>query len=658
MEAKYKNLLSPLQIGKLTVKNRYAVGPMGGRNVLFGSKGQYSVNGIETIVEKAKGGFGLITLGAAMVDTPDPIDGAWSPNYAPVNFRQSAMKLTERVHAYGTKIFMQVSMGHGRMRLNEKAPSVLPCWKDPSKFTTEMTREDIEDKIAGMVKMAKLAKSCGFDGVEVHGMHWGYVLDQFAMAFTNHRTDEFGGDLEGRLTCARMIVERIKEACGKDYPVSIRFCMKTYMKGFNEASLFGEDEVGRTIEEAVEIAKLFEKYGYDMLNCNSGTYDSFYYCVAPYYMEQGYNIKLAKQLKAAVKIPVYVAGSMDDPDMCEAALENGELDGVTLARAALADPHYVKKIEMGIPEKIRPCIKCTNCIFSNLDMGTPLCSVNPNTMQEHDYGIVKTDKPKRVIVVGGGVAGMEAARTAKLVGHHVELYERAEVLGGHLIEAGSHPFKKGIAKLNEWYQRELADLGIPVHTGRALTAEEIVKLKPDSVIFSGGSEHFIPSIPGYNHAKSSVCKDVLLGKVALGKNIVVVGGGLTGSELAYDLAAMEGKNVTLVEALDNILSAGAAVPTAVKMMLTDLLNHYKVNILTSHRISAVTDDGAVVTDAEGAEKIIPADNVIFAIGLKPNSNSAYGLMGKGIEVYSTGDCNGVGNIRTAVAGAYEIARTL
>lgn len=654
----YSLSLSPLKIGRIEIKNRYAVGPMGGRNVLFGPKGEYSVNGIDAIVEKAKGGFGLITLGAAMVDTPDAIDGAISPNYAPGTFRQNAIKMVERVHAYGSKIFMQVSMGHGRMRLNEKAPSVLPCWKDPNVKTSEMTREDIEAKIDGMVKLAKLAKSCGFDGVEVHGMHWGYVLDQFAMEFTNKRTDEFGGSLENRLRCARMIVERIKEACGADYPVSIRFCMKTYMKGFNKASLFGEDEVGRTIEEAVEIARLFEQYGYDMLNCNSGTYDSFYYCVAPYYMSEGYNIALAEKIKAAVKIPVFVAGNMDDPDMCEKALEDGKIDGITLARASLADPHYVKKLEMGQADRIRPCIKCTNCIFTNLDMGTPLCSVNPCTMQEHNYGLSKTITPKKVIVVGGGVTGMEAARTAKLAGHDVELYERENTLGGHLIEAGSHPFKAGIKALCQWYEREMAALDIPVHLGHAVTADELIALAPDTVIVSAGSEHFVPPIPGHDHAKSVVCKDVLTGKVKTGQNVVIVGGGLTGAELAYDLAALEGKNVTLVEALDNILSAGAAVPTAVKMMLTDLLDHYNVNIMTGHRIASVADDGAHVTDKAGCESVIPADNVVFAIGLKPNKSKFPELYGHGIEVYSVGDCSGIGNIRTAVASAYEIARSL
>ena len=658
MSNKYKNLMSPIKIAGLTVKNRYAVGAMGGRNVLFGAKGQFSENGINAIVERARGGFGLITIGAAMVDTPDPVDGALSPNYAPVNYRQSAVKMVNRVHAYGAKIFMQVSMGHGRMRLNEKAPSVLPCWKDPSVLTTEMTKEDIKAKIDGMVKLAVLAKSCGFDGVEVHGMHWGYVLDQFAMAYMNRRTDEYGGDLTGRLRCAKEIVEAIKAACGKDFPVAIRMSMKSYIKGFNQPSLDGEGEVGRTIEEAVEIARRFEEYGYDMLDCNSGAYDSFYYCVSPYYMPQGYNIHLAKELKRAVDIPVFVAGAMDDADMCEQAIADGDIDGVTLARAALADPYYARKVEMGQVHKIRPCINCTNCIFTNLDMGTPLCSVNPSAFQELVYGIPKCTEPKRVLVLGGGAAGMEAARTARIAGHEVSLYEAASELGGHLIEAGSHPFKRGIKELNKWYARELSDLGVHIHLNSELDADMIIAMHPDVVILTVGSDHFVPPIKGHDHAKSSVCRDVLMGKVELGQKVVVVGGGLTGSELAYDLASFGKKDVVLVELLDSILAAGAPVPTSVKMMLTDLLERFDVDIKTGHRIVSVEDDGAHIADAQGRETAIAADNVIFAIGLKAKPSLAEKLMGTGITVYQAGDGCAIGNIRTAVADAYEIARDL
>ena len=662
MNYKYEHLMSPLKIGSITVKNRYAVGPMGGRHLIYTPKGAYSENGIDYWVERARGGFGLIVTGSNVanltVDPFDPKNGNPNPAMYPGYFSYGAKTVLERVHAHGGKMFMQISMGPGRMR-DGKSCSPIPKYKQPDKLTEELTVEEIHEKVNDMIKLATLAKGWGYDGVEIHGMHWGYLLDQFAMAYTNHRTDEYGGDLDGRMRIHREIIQGIKEACGKDFPVSLRMSIKTYMGGYNKTTLTGKEEVGRTIEEGVEIAKKFESYGLDMLNVNAGTYDTFYYCIAPYYMPKGFNLHLAKQIKAAVNIPVFCAGGMDDPDMCEDAIAKGWIDGVTLARASLVDPHYPKKVEMGQVDDIRPCIQCTNCIDSNLANGVPLCSANPAAMREHMYTVPKAPVSKKVIVVGGGVAGMQAALTAKEAGHDVELYEGSDHLGGHLTEAGSHPFKQGIYKLNHWYQRQLEKENIPVHLNTMLSVEDIKAKRPDVAILAVGSDHFIPgSIPGgRDHAKSVICYDVLMHQKELGKKVVIVGGGLTGSELAYDLAAYEGKDVTLVEALPTILAAGAQ--KAVSMMLHDLLDYNKVNIMTGHKIVSVTDGGALVENVETGEQImLEADNVVFAIGLKPKHSMVKELMGSGIEVHEIGDGKQVSNIRQCTSEAYEVARKL
>lgn len=664
MSYKYQNLMSPLKIGSITVKNRYAVGGMGGRHLIYGNKGAYSENGIDYWTNFARGEFGLIVTGSNVanltVDPFDPVNGNPNPAYAPGFFGYGARTTLERVHAHGCKMFMQISMGPGRMR-DGKSCSAIPKYKQPNVLTEELTKEEIETKIADMINLAKLAKSWGYDGVEIHGMHWGYLLDQFAMAYTNHRTDEYGGDLDGRLTIHRKIIQGIKEACGKDYPVSLRMSVKTYMGGYNKTDLTGEHEVGRTIEEAVEIAKKFESYGLDMLNVNSGTYDTFYYCIAPYYMPKGFNIHLAKQIKDAVNIPVFCAGGMDDPDMCEEAIANGWIDGVTLARSALVDQAYPRKVQMGTLEDIRPCISCTNCIESNLATGVPLCSANPAAMREHMYGVPKAPVSKKVIVVGGGVAGMQAALTAREAGHDVAIYEACDILGGHLIEAGSHPFKQGIAALNKWYQRQLKKQDIAIHLNEKLSADNIRAIAPDVAILAVGSDHFIPaSIPGgRDHEKSVICYDVLMGIKKLGQKVVVIGGGLTGSELAYDLAAYEGKDVTIVEALHDILSAGAPVQKSVSMMLRDLLDYNNVTIKAGHKIVAVTDEGALIENVQTDEQLtLEADNVVFAIGLKPKPSMLTELMGSGIEVHEIGDGNAVSNIRVCTGEAYEIARKL
>lgn len=656
---KYQHSFEPIKVGGITLKNRYAVSPMGANFGQLNPNGDYSDNFIEYLCERARGGFGLIILGSSQCETDingtHPIDGPHSPLRAPGSFRHGAIKLTDRIHSHGAKIFFQDSVGHGRMRF-QKTPSPIPQFYDPSVIGVEMTKEEIEYKIERAIKLAVLAKSAGFDGVEIHGMHWGYLLDQFANKNMNHRTDEYGGDLDGRLNFVRQIIVGIKEACGKDFPVSIRLAMKHYMKDYNVPSLHGEDEFGRTLEEAIEIAKKFESWGLDMLNVNSGCYDGFYYAMPPYYMDYCYNIKLAKEIKKAVNIPVFVTGKMDDADRCESAIADGEIDGVVLGRASLADPHYPQKLRMGTPERIRPCISCHNCTATLFNGGQPMCAVNPRVFMDSTYDVRKAAICKKVIVVGGGVAGMEAARVAAIRGHDVSLYERNSVLGGHLIEAGSHPFKSGIARLNEWYKNELARFNVKVFLNTTLGADEIKQLQPDAVVLSVGSEHFVPPIPGHNSEKASVCLDVLMGKKSVGERVVVVGGGLTGSELAYDLAAFAGKQVTLVEALDDILSAGMAVPQSVDMMLRDLLDYHKVNIVTGNRITAVNDEGAVIQDKDGNLSTIPADDVIFAIGLKPNHSLADELSGTGIEVYEIGDGTGIGNIRTAIASAYEVVR--
>lgn len=396
----YKNLMSPLKVGTITLKNRLAVAPLGSPKLLAGPKGEYNDNAIEYLIERAKGGFGLIVLGNVVgdmeADKPNVVDGQIPPAYAPSTWKESATRLTERIHVYGCKIFMQIGMGRGRMRASEKAPSRLPKYNNPDEFTEVLTKEEIETKIRWMTRTAKMAKSAGFDGVEIHAMHWGYLLDQFAMAITNHRTDEYGGEtLEERLTCARKIVEGIKAACGKDFPVSMRLGMKSYMKGFNQPSLDGLEEAGRTIEETCKVGQLLEQYGYDMLNCNSGVYDAFYYCAPPAYLPKGYNLHLAKQLKEAVHIPVFCAGRNDDPKLTEKAIAEGVCDGISLGRPSLADPHYAKKLEMGCPEKIRPCISCENCMATSFTKGSSTCAVNPAAMKEGMYPLIRALQPKK-----------------------------------------------------------------------------------------------------------------------------------------------------------------------------------------------------------------------------------------------------------------------
>lgn len=365
---------------------------------------------------------------------------------------------------------------------------------------------------------------------------------------------------------------------------------------------------------------------------------------------------------SSVNIPILVAGRMNDPYQSEKAIAEGMADCVVMARQSLADPHYPKKLEMGKPKEIRPCISCNEaCVGRLYSVGCAAgCAVNPSAMHELEYSMAKTMEPKKVMVVGGGVGGMEAARVAKERGHDVELYERDAVLSGNQIAAGMHDFKQDIRRLNEWYHRQIDELEIPVHFNCDVTPEFIKEKHPDAVILAVGGTALMPkSIPGIDHPKSVCCTDALLGKREVGDTVVIVGGGMVGCEIALDYA-MKGKKVSIVEALPDIISAGGGAPWMNAMYMKKALEKYKVDIYTSSKLASIDDEGAHIVAADDETKCstLAADSVVVAIGFRPNPSMAKELLGEGMEVYEVKHANGIGNVMGAVWSAYEIARSL
>ena len=658
MEQRYIHLGKPLQIGKLTVKNRFCMAPIGG--------GQHHLPGgglkdetIQYLVERAKGGFGLIVTGAIAADcTVDPYTGIGPAILQnPDAFKMTASELNERAGAYDTKIFAQITMGLGRNYPNLPAPSSVHVYRHPGEVSPKLTRDQIKSKIESMVKAAKIAKDSGFAGIEVHSIHWGYLLDQFALSMMNHRTDEYGGSLENRLRVAREILEGIKQECGGDYPVSMRLGLKTFVKDFEKATLTGEEEAGRTIEEGVEIAKLLESYGYDCLNVDTGIYDSFYYACPPMYMPKGYAVELAAKAKAAVSIPILLGGRMNDPDIGEAAIRDEKIDAVVLGRPALADPEYPNKVLTGHTEKIRPCIACNQGCITRLQRGKqPTCAVNPTAMREIRFALKPCVRPKKVVIVGGGAAGMEAARTAALRGHQVTLIEKNAELGGYMIQAGSHSFKKEVADLNRWYQQELKGLSVDIHTGTEATPDMVKSLEADVVILSTGYVPVMPKVPGIENPMAIECMDAYAHPEKIGQNVVVVGGGLVGCEMALGYA-MEGKQVTAVEALDTLMTAGEEAPPIPNgQMIPDLFDHHGVKVLTRHKLTAV-GDGTVTLASEEGEKTILADTAVIAVGFRPAPSMAAELMDSGAVVYEITGQN-IGTILRAIWSGYELGNNI
>ena len=654
----YGYLGKPLQIGRLTIKNRFCMAPIGG--------GQHHLPGgglkdetIQYLVERAKGGFGLIFTGAIAADgTVDPYTGV-GPTILqnPDAFKMTATELNERAGAYGTKIFAQITMGLGRNYPNLPAPSSVHVFRHPGEVSPELTRDQIKSKIESVVKASKIAKESGFSGIEVHSIHWGYLLDQFALSMTNHRTDEYGGSLENRLRAAREILEGIKQECGSDFPVSMRLGLKTFVKGFEQASLTGEEEIGRTLEEGIAIAKLLESYGYDCLNVDTGIYDSFYYACPPMYMPKGYLVELAAKAKEAVNIPILAGGRMNEADIAEKAIRDGKIDAVVLGRAALADPEYPNKVLTGHTEKIRPCIACNQGCITRLQQGKqPTCAVNPSAMREVRYALRPCVQPKKVVVVGGGVAGMEADRTAAMRGHKVSLYEKNESLGGNLIPGGSHSFKKEVRELNAWYQNELKALPVEIHTGESVTAGQLRDMDADVIILAAGSLPVMPKVPGIDDKKVIGCIEAFAHPEKVGQKVMVIGGGLVGCEMALEYA-QDGKEVTVVEALPKILSAGIPSPIPNGQMIPDLFEHHHVAVLENHRLSAV-EDGRVILESDGQKKAFDADSVVIAVGFRPVPSMAQELQGCGAAVYEIGDGQKVSTILHAVWDGYEVGNNI
>lgn len=654
----YEYLGKLLQIGRLTIRNRFCMAPIGG--------GQHHLPGgglkdetIQYLVERAKGGFGLIFTGAIAADgTVDPYTRV-GPTILqnPDAFKMTATELNERAGAYGTKIFAQITMGLGRNYPNLPAPSSVHVFRHPGEVSPELTRDQIKSKIESVVKASKIAKDSGFSGVEVHSIHWGYLLDQFALSMMNHRTDEYGGSLENRLRAAKEILEGIKQECGSDFPVSMRLGLKTFVKGFEQASLTGEEEIGRTLEEGIEIAKLLESYGYDCLNVDTGIYDSFYYACPPMYMPKGYLVELAAKAKEAVNIPILAGGRMNEADIAEKAIRDGKIDAVVLGRAALADPEYPNKVLTGHTEKIRPCIACNQGCITRLQQGKqPTCAVNPSAMREVRYALRPCVQPKKVVVVGGGVAGMEAARTAAMRGHKVSLYEKNESLGGNLIPGGSHSFKKEVRELNAWYQNELKALPVEVHTGENVTAGQLRNMDADVIILAAGSVPVMPKVPGIDDKKVIGCMEAFAHPEKVGQKVMVIGGGLVGCEMALEYA-QDGKEVTVVEALPKILSAGIPSPIPNGQMIPDLFEHHHVAVLENHRLSAV-EDGRVILESGGQKKAFDADSVVISVGFRPVPSMAQELQGCGAAVYEIGDGQKVSTILHAVWDGYEIGNNI
>lgn len=681
MSNHYPALFSPIKIGNMEVKNRIAMMPMGVFTPrLMGPNGAYTKEGADYYIERAKGGVGLIITGLLPVGWIPKGQGPGDRGEGFHKYVEQQKYLADGIHKYDSKVIVQITALSGRSSIfpEDPAPSELPNVWDPTKKNREMTKDEIHEYIDQFANAALACKMAGIDGVEVHAVHEGYLLDQFTMAYANHRTDEYGGSLENRLRFPIEIVQAIKKTCGEDYPVTLRYSVKSYMKGLNRGALPGEKfkEFGRDYEESFLVAQKLVEAGYDALNCDNGSYDSWYWAHPPVYMPKACNLEDVKTLKKHVSVPVICAGKFDDPELANENIANGEIDMMGLGRPLLADSQIANKFATGDLDDIRPCIGCHQGCLSRIFQGKDIsCAVNPACAREFTYGIEKDTKSKKVVVVGGGLAGMEAARVCALKGHQVDLYEKTDQLGGVFIAAAAFEYKEDDRRLLKWYRKQMNDLGVNIHFHTEVTKELLEELKYDAAFIATGAKERKLSIPGFNSEKVTYAVDTLLNKKITGNNIVVVGGGLTGIEIACELGR-KGKKVTVVEAADTILNS-FGLSAANYNMLMEMLDYYQINVMKSSKVTKFEDGIAHVTtmvknypnianrakipfavgEAGIPEKAeIKADQIIVSVGYI-SDNELYEEI-KDDHVYLIGDADRPENVMKAIWDAYDAARNI
>ena len=684
MDAGYKALFTPWKIRNVEIKNRIVMCPMGGTS-LFGwfelGGCHFDKEAAKLFLERANNNVGLIIPGIAPLR--DTFWGKWLWQN-PKMFKDLKVFMDE-IHKTDTKLFVQLTAGMGRswaitelvapLHKNKFTRALIkpiidtnhelasPS-KQPSRWAhdiecPEMTVEQIHEIIEAFAKTAKRCKDAGVDGVEVHAVHEGYLLDQFAIEFFNKRTDDYGGSFENRYRFAAEVVKAIKEACGEDFPVSLRYSVESKMKGFCYGAMLGEEytEVGRNMEESEKAAKYLQDAGYDMLNADNGTYDSWYWAHPPMYMPENCNLEDVAHIKKFVDIPVVCAGRMD-PETGAQAVAEGKIDAMGVARQFLTDPEWITKLIEDRKEEIKPCICChAGCFnFSSSKghantqeltdtMGLARCALNPQTMQSKKYYVAPAKKKKSVAVIGGGIGGMEAAILCAKRGHKVTLYEKSDKLGGVFIAAAAPSFKEKDRALIQWYRREITVHPIEVKLNTEIT--DIKSLEADEIIVATGAKAKRIPIPGVENAVEAV--DYLLGKKEVGENVVIIGGGLTGCEIAYDLF-LQGKKPRIVEMQDDLITT-PGICLANTSYLRDCFKTNNVPVYLETGVVKISENSVTIKHGDGTTEDIEADSVILSVGYNPAPVAT-----KGVHVI--GDACKVGNLRTVIWQAWDIAMKL
>ena len=631
---RFEKLLEPGHIGEMDVKNRIVMSPMD--NELAPHGGEVSQSLIDYYEERAKGGVGLIIVQCTCVDSPRGKVTHMQLVIDDDKFIPGLNKLVTVVHKHGAKVAIQLHHAGGNTRpeiscLQPVAPSAVPGLPFAAGLPKELTIEEIEGTINRFVEAAERACKAGFDGVEIHGAH-GYLVAQFLSAAFNKRRDRYGGNLKNRARFLLEIIVGIRKSLGRSYPLWYR-C--------NGVEYGLED--GITLGQSQKVARLAEESGADAVHVTARDYrDNTIYAanwvvgdkvLPPSAHPPGFLVPLAHGIKKKVNVPVIAIGRIT-PEIGERVLQEGRADLVAMGRALIADPMLPQKLAAGQSENINPCIACLECrdrVLTGIGIG---CTVNAAAGKEREFVVIPATRAKRVMVVGGGPAGMEAARVARLRGHQVWLYEQEHELGGQLLMAGIAPHKEIIKELTKYLTDQVTRLGVNVVLNTEATQELVRDIKPDVLIVATGSSPLIPDISGIDGKNVLTAGDVLENKATVRGQVVVIGGGLVGSETAEFLAD-RGHKVAIVEMLAEI---AVGVGPSTRRILLERLAQKGVIAYLEVSCEQVITEGVVIRNKDGERQTLKADTVVFATGARPNQGIPHYIMDQVPEACLIGDC--------------------
>jgi len=663
-------LFEKFQLGQMTIKNRIIMSAM---DLGFTSDGAINEKIIHFYEARAKGGVGLIVVGGCY---PEMNGKVWKSiiGLDKDEFIPGLKKLTGTIHAYDVCVAAQLLHG-GRSassfftKMQPVSPSAL-THKNIKQEPHALTIAEIQKVIENYVHATRRAKESGFDAVELHG-GMGYLINQFLSKATNKRDDAYGGTLERRTLFAREIVLAIKKTVGKEYPVIFR--------------MSGDDFVtdGLKIEESLEIAGILEESGVDAFNVSPGWHESRVPIMSMVIPRMAY-VFLSERIRSKVKTPVIASARINDLKLAEDILDNEQADMISLGRPLIVDPDLPNKYQNGMLNDIRTCIACNQgCFDSLLNFKQVSCTYNAMAGHENEYTIAATNKPKKVVIVGGGPAGMEAARVLALRGHRVTLYEKSRQLGGQLRYAFIPPGREEVQNIIKYLETQITKLKVNVKTETEAGLETLEKERPDAVIIATGGYPIMPELPGIHSENVYLANRVLEGDVPIGKDVVIIGGGTVGSEVALHVAKLGAmkpdvacflmkhkvidaadaveyttrgnRNITVLE-LKKKLGGGFGIST--RWIILNELKDARVNEITEAKVKEIVYNSGnngqgkrgVIYEKDGQEYFIKADIVIIAVGYKSNDELQQKVDRKFAEVYSIGDCV---KVRTALEAVHE-----